>query len=158
MKNKTTQGLGNENVLSFPKHDSLKHWKLKSNISSTWYVNTIYVNKSESLSSSFSHLSGDKWFPTKVHVQTTWNFRLYLNCTSISLTRPESLALDHGNGLVQRLTRERVYSPALKCNEGLWKSQGTSYQTRVTEVVKDMCDNWTVSFCNVFGHGWVFIF
>jgi hypothetical protein len=28
MKNKTTQGLGNKNVLSFPKHDSLKYWRL----------------------------------------------------------------------------------------------------------------------------------
>jgi hypothetical protein len=33
-----------------------------------------------------------------------------------------------------------------------------SYQTYVTEVVKVMCDNWMVSFCNVFGQGWVFIF
>jgi hypothetical protein len=39
MKNKTTQGLGNENLLSFPKHDSLKYWRLKSNVNS--YVNTI---------------------------------------------------------------------------------------------------------------------
>jgi hypothetical protein len=31
------------------------------------------------------------------------------------------------------------------------------YQTHVTEVVKDMCDNWMVSFCKVFGlQGWVF--
>ena len=28
MKNKTTQGLGNKNLLSFPKHDSLKYWRL----------------------------------------------------------------------------------------------------------------------------------
>jgi hypothetical protein len=46
----------------------------------------------------------------KVHVQTTWNFRLRLNCTS-------------------------------------------SYQTHVTEVVKDMCDNWMVSFWQLFDQG-----
>jgi hypothetical protein len=28
MKNKTTQGFGNKNLLSFPKHDSLKYWRL----------------------------------------------------------------------------------------------------------------------------------
>ena len=28
MKNKTTEGLGNKNLLSFPKHDSLKYWRL----------------------------------------------------------------------------------------------------------------------------------
>jgi hypothetical protein len=28
MKNKTTQGLGNKNLLSFPKHDLLKYWRL----------------------------------------------------------------------------------------------------------------------------------
>ena len=28
MKNKTTQGLGNKNLLSFSKHDSLKYWRL----------------------------------------------------------------------------------------------------------------------------------
>ena len=43
MKNKTTQGLGNKNLLSFPKHiDSLKYWRLKSNVNSSQsYVNTI---------------------------------------------------------------------------------------------------------------------
>jgi hypothetical protein len=41
MKKKTTQGLGNENLLSFPKHDSLKYWRLKSNVNSHIYVNTI---------------------------------------------------------------------------------------------------------------------
>ena len=40
------------------------------------------------------------------------------------LTRSQSLALDDGNGCsCQRLTRERAYSPVLKYNEGLWKSQ-----------------------------------
>jgi hypothetical protein len=48
MKNKTTQGLGNKNVLSFPKHDSLKYWRLKSNVSS--HMSIHYVNQSESLS------------------------------------------------------------------------------------------------------------
>jgi hypothetical protein len=47
--------------------------------------------------------------PKKVHVQTTWNFRL------------QKILL------------------------------------ATTEVVKDMCDNWMVSVCNVFGQEWVFI-
>ena len=34
MKNKTTQGMGNKNLFSFPKHDSLKYWRLKSNVNS----------------------------------------------------------------------------------------------------------------------------
>jgi hypothetical protein len=34
MKNKTTQGLGNKKILSFQKHNSLKYWRLKSNVSS----------------------------------------------------------------------------------------------------------------------------
>ena len=33
-----------------------------------------------------------------------------------TLTRPQRCRC-------QRLTREQAYSPALKCNEGLWKSQ-----------------------------------
>jgi hypothetical protein len=56
-KNKTTQGLSNTNLLSFPKHDSLKNWRLKSNVNS--HILIQYVNQSESLSWSFSDLSGD---------------------------------------------------------------------------------------------------
>jgi hypothetical protein len=41
MKNKTTQGLGNKKLLSFPKHDSLKYWRQKCNVNSTSYVNAI---------------------------------------------------------------------------------------------------------------------
>ena len=59
MKNKTTQGLGNKNLLSFPKHDSLKYWRLKSNVNS--HMSIQYINQSESLSWSFSDLSGGKW-------------------------------------------------------------------------------------------------
>ena len=38
MKNKATQGLGNTNLLSFdsfPKHDSLKYWRLRSKVNSS---------------------------------------------------------------------------------------------------------------------------
>jgi hypothetical protein len=61
MKNKTTQGLGNKKLLSFPKHDSLKYWrpKLKSNVNS--HMSIQCVNQSESLSWSFSNFSGGKW-------------------------------------------------------------------------------------------------
>jgi hypothetical protein len=48
MKNKTTQGLGNKKLLSFPKHDSLKYWRLKSNVNSRMSIQ--YMNQSESLS------------------------------------------------------------------------------------------------------------
>jgi hypothetical protein len=58
MKNKTTQGLGNKNLLSFPKHDSLKYRRLKSNVNN--HISTQYVNQSEPLSS-FSDLSRGKW-------------------------------------------------------------------------------------------------
>jgi hypothetical protein len=34
MKNKTTQGLGNKRLLSFQKRDSLKYWRLKSDVNS----------------------------------------------------------------------------------------------------------------------------
>ena len=47
MKNKTTQGLGNENLLSFPKHDSLKYRRLKSNVNS--HMSIQYVNQLDSL-------------------------------------------------------------------------------------------------------------
>jgi hypothetical protein len=43
MKNKTTQGLGNKNLLSFTKQDSLKYWKLKSNVNSRMSIQ--YVNQ-----------------------------------------------------------------------------------------------------------------
>jgi hypothetical protein len=48
MKNKTTQGLGNKNLLSFPKHDPLIYWRLKTNVNS--HMSIQYVNQSESLS------------------------------------------------------------------------------------------------------------
>ena len=47
MKNKTTQGLGNKSLLSFPKHDSFKYRRLKSNVNSHM---SIHVNQPESLS------------------------------------------------------------------------------------------------------------
>jgi hypothetical protein len=60
MKNKTTQGLRNKNVLSFPKHDLLKYWRLRSNVNSHMsYVNTI-CNSYQSILS-LSDLSGGKW-------------------------------------------------------------------------------------------------
>jgi hypothetical protein len=46
---KKTQGLGNKNLLSFPKHDSLKYWRLKTNVNSHMSM-TIGINQSESLS------------------------------------------------------------------------------------------------------------
>jgi hypothetical protein len=48
MKNKTTQGVSNKNLLSFPKHDSLKYWRLKSNVDS--HMSIHYVNQSETMS------------------------------------------------------------------------------------------------------------
>jgi hypothetical protein len=51
MKNKTTQRLGNTNLSSFPKHDSLKYWRL--NVNSHISLNTICK--------SIRDLSGGKW-------------------------------------------------------------------------------------------------
>ena len=45
--------------------------------------------------------------------------------SSMALTRSQSLALD--SWICQRLTRERAYSPVLKYNEGLWKSEYQAY-------------------------------
>jgi hypothetical protein len=86
MKNKATQGLGNNNLLSFLKPDSLKYWRLKSNVNSRMLIQ-YNVNQSESLS---------------------WT----------------------------------------KLCKRLLNSSG----------INDMCDNWMVSFCKVFGQAWVFIF
>ena len=59
MKNKTTQGLSNETLLLFPKHDSLKYRRLKSNVNS--HMSIQYLNQPESLFWSFSDLLGGKW-------------------------------------------------------------------------------------------------
>ena len=48
MKNKTSQGLGIKNLLSFPKHDSLDFCRLKSNVNGRMSIQS--VNQSESLS------------------------------------------------------------------------------------------------------------
>jgi hypothetical protein len=67
MKNKTTQGLGNRNLLSFPKHDSLKYWLLNKQYN---------MCKSIRIAILISDLSGGNLSTKKVHVQITWNFRL----------------------------------------------------------------------------------
>jgi hypothetical protein len=59
MKKKTTEVLGNKKLLSFPKHDSLKYWRPKSTVNS--HMSIQYVNKSESLSWSFSDMLRDRW-------------------------------------------------------------------------------------------------
>jgi hypothetical protein len=56
MKSKTTEGLGNKNLLLFPKHVALKYWRLESNVNS--HMSIQYVNQSESLSWSFYDLWG----------------------------------------------------------------------------------------------------
>jgi hypothetical protein len=72
-----------------------------------------YVNQSESLSWSFSDLSGGKWCLQRKY-----------------------MCRQHGTLDCRKLHKQ--------------------YQTRVTEVVKDMCDNWT--FCKVFWPGMGFYF
>ena len=72
MKNKTIEGLGNKNLLPFPKHHSFKYWRLKSNVNS--HISIQCVSQSESLSWTF--VRRQMVSPKKVHVQTTWNFRL----------------------------------------------------------------------------------
>jgi hypothetical protein len=57
LKNKTTQRLGNKNLSSFPKpRQSMTKKQCQQS-----YMSIQYVNQSESLSWSFSDLSGDKW-------------------------------------------------------------------------------------------------
>ena len=71
MKNKTTQGLGDKNLLSFPKLDSLKYWRLKSNVDSQ-YVNTICESiRVTILITVFRFVGRQMASPKKVHVQTT---------------------------------------------------------------------------------------
>jgi hypothetical protein len=72
-KKKKTQGLGNKNLSSFPKYDSLKYWRLKNNVNRLTSIQ--HVNQSESLSLSFS-VRRQVVSPKKVHVHPTWNFRL----------------------------------------------------------------------------------
>ncbi len=56
------------------------------------------------------------------------------------------LTLNDGNGVCQRLTRERAYSPVLKYSEGLWKSQ-RNIRTNV-RTSKAMSKQWL-------GESWV---
>jgi hypothetical protein len=60
----------------FPKHDSLKYWRLKINVNSHMLIQ--YINQSESLSGLiiFRFFGRQMGSPKKVHVKTTWNFRL----------------------------------------------------------------------------------
>jgi hypothetical protein len=73
MKNKTTQGLGNKNLLSFPKHDSLKYLLETEKQFQQSFVNTICESIRVTI---LIILTKQIVFPKKVHVQTTWNFRL----------------------------------------------------------------------------------
>jgi hypothetical protein len=73
MKNKTTQGLGNKNILSFPKHGSLKYRRLKSNVNRHMSIHLCKsINRSH-----LGHFTicqeanGVSNHPMKVHVQTT---------------------------------------------------------------------------------------
>ena len=75
MKNKTTQGLGNKKLLSFPKHDRLKYWRLKSNVKSR--MSKQYVNQSESrILIIFQFVGRQMVSPKKVHVYSTYNMKV----------------------------------------------------------------------------------
>ena len=65
MKNKTTQWLGYKILLSFPKHDSLKYWRLISS------VNTICKSIRVTMLIIFRFVKRQMVSPKKVHVQTT---------------------------------------------------------------------------------------
>jgi hypothetical protein len=64
----------NKNVLSFPKQDSLKYWRLKSNVNS--HMSIQHVNIKVTILVFFRFVRRQMVSPKKVHVQTTWNFRL----------------------------------------------------------------------------------
>jgi hypothetical protein len=70
MKKKTTQGLGNKNLLSFPKHDSLKYLKTKKQCQRS-YVNTICKSIRVTILIIFRFIRRQTVSPKKVHVQTT---------------------------------------------------------------------------------------
>jgi hypothetical protein len=67
MKNKRTQELGNKNLLSFPKHNSLKN-----NANSHMSIQCVGVI----ILIIFWFVRRQMVSPKKVHVQTTWNFTL----------------------------------------------------------------------------------
>ena len=74
MKNKTTRRLGNEILLSFPKHDSLKYLRQISNVNSHVSIQYIvYVNQSirVTILIIFRFVRRQMVPPKKVHVQTT---------------------------------------------------------------------------------------
>ena len=56
-----------------------------------------------------------------------------------------------------RFVRKQMVSPKKVHVQTTWKIAQAVIKL-VTEVVRDMCDNWTVSFCNIFGQESVFIF
>jgi hypothetical protein len=43
-------------------------------------------------------------------------------------------------------------------NTTLYTAENCMHKHLLYWVVKDICDNWMVSFCKVFGQGWVFMF
>jgi hypothetical protein len=72
MENKTTQGLGIKNLLSFPKHDSLNILKIKKQCRQSCQYN---INQSRYLCI-FRFVWRQMVSSKKVHVQTTQNFSL----------------------------------------------------------------------------------
>jgi hypothetical protein len=86
MKNKTTQGLGNANLFSFPKHDSLKYLRLKSNVNSHMSIQ-YYVNQSA------SHYLGH--FPIS-REENAW-------CLPTSYPGPTHIRISGGQALGTRL-------------------------------------------------------
>jgi hypothetical protein len=115
MKDKTTQRLCNKKLLSFPKYESIKYWRRRSNVNNN--ISMQYVNQSELLSWLFSDLSRGKWYLQRKYMSAQHETLHCRNCTN-------------------------------------------SYQTRVnvTEVVKDMCDNWMVFFDKFLARGWHLFF
>ena len=64
--------MGNKNLLSFPKHDTLKYRRLKRNVNSQY---NMQINQSHYLDH-FPICQEANGVSKEIHVQTTSNFRL----------------------------------------------------------------------------------
>jgi hypothetical protein len=136
MKSKTTQGLGNKILLvSFPKYDSLKYWRLKSNVNS--HMSIQYVNQSESLSWSFSKFVRRQMVsPKKVHVQTTWNFRKLQKEFQFHVTEKKQCQQSYVNTICMWINQSHYLDHFLNLSGGKWCLQ-KKYMCRQHETLEN---------------------
>jgi hypothetical protein len=99
MKNNTTQELGNKKLLSWSKAWRLTQILKTKKQCQQLYISIQYVNQSINQSIRitiliiFRFVTRQMVSPKKVHVQTTWNFKLQ-NCTSRNQTHITEVVKD----------------------------------------------------------------